>query len=200
MGFAKMTSAAAGWPMGPKDLIRLAALGTAAREPATIDTIGLAIDDIADQLWSPVGDVIASTMEELLKDGALHPLPGHLYETTESGHELLAVLFGRPVGRPGCLLGQVGFHLKLAFIDLAAPDVRHHTLTETIHAYESEIIACEKRCRHCSLRGAFGRLWQDHEAKRLRRDLSLLHTMAAECGGENAATAISDRGASCATH
>ncbi len=202
MGFATVTSTAAGWPMGPKDFIRLAALGTAARQPATVDAICLAIDDIVDQLWMPVGDVVASTIEEMLKDGTLRPLSdrGDLYEITASGHEILGMMFVRPVGRPGCLLGQVGFRLKLAFIDLAAPEVRRHYLTDTIRAYEGEIAACEKRCRHCSIRGTFGRLWQNHETDRLRRDLSLLHDMAAGCGGETAALALADRGVSCATH
>lgn len=189
MGLAVTTAAGAtGRPLGPKDFIWLAALGTAARKAASIDEVCLAIDDIADQRWTPVSEVVANTIGEMLAGGALRPVPGsrESFQTTDAGHEILASMFARPSGRPGCLLGEVGFRLKLAFIDLAPQEARHLYLTHSIRAYEGEIAACEQRCRHCSIQGVFGRLWLDHETDRLRRDLSLLHSIAAECGAVNA--------------
>lgn len=197
MGFASAPST--GRPLEPKDFIWLAALGTAARQPSNIDEICLAIDDIADQRWTPVSDLVANTVADMLADGALRQAPRHAdrFEITEMGQEILAAMFARPVGRPGCLLGEVGFRLKLAFIDLAPAEARHLYLADSIRAYEGEIAACEQRCRHCSVQGRFGRKWLDHETDRLRRDLSLLHTMAAECG---VGPSSSRDGAPCATH
>ncbi|PKU25480.1 hypothetical protein [Telmatospirillum siberiense] len=171
-------------PLGPKEFIWIAALGIAARSPASIDDVCLVIDDVADQRWTPVSDVVASTIAEMLADGALRPShrASETFETTDAGWEILAAMFARPSGRPGCLLGEVGFRLKLAFIDLAPMEARHLYLSDTIRAYEGEIEACEQRCRHCAIQGPFARKWLDHETDRLRSDLSLLHSMAAECG------------------
>lgn len=171
-------------PLGPKEFIWIAALGTAARQPAGIEDICLTIDDIADQRWNPVSDVIVDTVSAMLSDRALRPSVNRpdRFETTDIGLEILASMFARPSGRPGCLLGEVGFRLKLAFADLAPTEARHLYLAETIRAYEGEIAACEQRCRQCSVQGVYARQWLNHETDRLRRDLSLLHSMAAECG------------------
>lgn len=186
MGFAPpSTHSPLGQPLGPREFIWIAALGTAARKPTSIDDICLTIDDIADQRWTPVSDVIAGTVGDMLSDGALrpsHPPHADTFVTTDVGHEMLAAMFARPSGRPGCLLGEVGLRLKLAFIDLAPIESRHLYLTSTIRAYEGEIAACEQRCQLCTIRGPFVRQWLDHETDRLRRDLSVLHSMAAECG------------------
>lgn len=167
-------------PMEPKDFIWLAALGMAAREAVTVDDIWAVIDEIAAPLWTPASAVVESAVEDLLAEGALRLSAPGMVEVTARGRRILSSLFGRPHARPGCPLGQVGLRLKLAFADLTSPEERQHYLALSIRAYEGEIAECERRCQPCSHQGSLGRQWLDHQADRLRRELSLLHSMAAD--------------------
>jgi DNA-binding PadR family transcriptional regulator len=175
--------------MDPRDFIWLTALGTAARAPAEIEDIRTSIDEIAGQLWTPVDEVVVTCLEEMLRSGALRLVATDrgLMETTERGRDTLSLLLTFPLGHPGCQQSRVGHRLKMAFIDLVPPADRRYHLGCAMRACECEIAECERRGQICSTQGAFGRLWLDHEAERLRRDLSQLETMVAQCGGTAAA-------------
>lgn len=187
MGFASAVSAGQG--MGPRDFIWVAALGTAARGPVGLDDIRMALDDIVGQLWTPSGEVVGNCVEEMLRSGAVRLTQNRpeKIETTPQGRETLSVLLSIPFSRSGCLLSQVAHRLKMAFLDLVPESDRRYHLGSAIRACQCEISECERRILACSAQGAFGRLWLDHEAKRLHRDLSLLNAMAVQCGGALAA-------------
>ncbi len=169
--------------MEPKDFIWMAALGTTARAPAGIDDILCAIDDIAGQWWTPVGEVVVACIENLLVDGklALAPQsrPGkERLVITSPGRAVLSQLLSRPLERTGCPLGYVGLHLKLAFLDLLPDDERGAHLHSAIHDCQAEIREWERRCRLCSASGKYGVRWMSHQTSRLRQDLSVLAQMA----------------------
>jgi hypothetical protein len=170
--------------MGPKDFIWLAALGTAARGPASVGDVCLAIDDIAGHLWTPASDVVIGCIEEMLRGGTLRLASDRepLFATTDSGRQAISLLLSHPGAGSSCPLGQVGLRMKLAFIDLVPLAERRRHLSGAIRTCESEIGDCERRCQICSAQGAFGRLWLDHETDRLRHDLSLLQAMMSQCG------------------
>lgn len=168
--------------MAAQDFIWLATLGCACRHGSDLEEVCSVIDDVAGQLWSPVTDVVAACIEEMLRGATLAPLPNQpgFFVTTDTGRQVLSLLLAQPTGPLGCPLGQVGLRLKLAFMDLVPNSERRQTLIKTIVACQSEIRECERRCLICNSQGAYGQLWLRHEADRLRRDLSLLLEMNGE--------------------
>lgn len=166
-------------PMGPSDLLKLAALGITSRSATSAAEIHCAILDITDPFWAPVGDVVADSLSDMVEDGLLRRDGRSGLMATDAGKELLADLFLRPTGRPGCLLERAALRLKLAFIDLAPSEIRRRYLESAIRDYEGEIAACERRCDDCRPAGHFGRQWRQHETERLRGDLSMLRHLVA---------------------
>lgn len=183
MGFIERldTKGVAGREMGSRDFIWLAALGTVARGPATLDDICHAIDVITAGQWLPIGELVTASVEEMVRGGHL-TIPG---QTTPlclglgvRGRETLSLLLAQPIGRPASVFGQVGLRMKLAFLDLVEPDERRSHLDAMITAHADELTMRQSPCDRCPARGSFGELWRSHDMERLRRDLALLRSMA----------------------
>jgi hypothetical protein len=181
MGYVSTLDAAAfGNDLCPRSFILLAVLGIAARRPAAADDICEVIDDLVGEIWTPERVVISKGIRDLLAIEAVRysPLKKGMIETTAKGMEVLSLILALPVARPSCTLGQIGYRLKLAFLDFEAPSERRFQIESSIQAYECEIKNCEKRGSHCSSKGAFGRQWSEHEVNRLRRDVEVLKVLA----------------------
>ena len=133
-------ASASGAKMVAADFIWLAALGTAARGPVTIDDIRSAIDDIAGHLWSPAGDVVANCVDEMVRGGTLGPVAGMrdvppAFATTATGRQMLSLPLAKPIGQPTCPLGRVGLALKLAFVDLVPAAERRHAIRRVVATF-----------------------------------------------------------------
>ncbi len=170
--------------MQARDCLRLAALGNASRMAVTIDDVWVSIEDIAGDLWTPASSVLGDGVSALLDEKALQivgmtPSAEPLLAITETGRGHLTSLLSRPLGRAGCPLSQIGLRLKMAFLDLLPAHQRHLPLSSAIQACEGALAEQERRCALCPAQGRFGRMWQDHETDRLRRDLSTLRDLAA---------------------
>lgn len=167
--------------MGARDFIWLAALGTVARGPATLDDICHAIDVITTGQWLPVGELVTASVDEMIRGG-------HLTVSSQTepqslglgirGRETLSLLLAQSIGRPASVFGQVGLRMKLAFLDLVEPGERRCHLDAMIVAHADELSLRQSPCDHCPARGSFGELWRSHDMERLRRDLALLRSMA----------------------
>lgn len=183
MGSQRLIRTGAAEQMGPRDFIQLAGLGTAARAPATFDDIRSAIDDIVGHLWTPVTEVVAGCVEDLMRNGCLQVLADHrsgerLLAVTASGQQYLGLLLARPTECPLCPSGQVGLRLKIAFIDLLPEAERRHHLENIACLYERELVEWSRRCASCPRQGGLGRMWLDIESDRLHREIKLLRRMA----------------------
>lgn len=172
--------------MGARDFIWLAALGTAARGPASLDDICQAIDVITTGQWLPVGELVTASVEEMIRGGHL-TIPSRADPFAiglgKRGRETLSLLLAQPIGRPASVFGQVGLRMKLAFLDLVEPGERRSHLDAMIGAHEDELSRRQSPCDHCPARGSFGDLWRSHDLERLRRDLALLRSMAGMAAG-----------------
>jgi DNA-binding PadR family transcriptional regulator len=168
--------------MGARDFIDLAALGAAARVSADFGDIRSAIGDIVGHLWTPVSEVIAGCLEDLVRTGCLQAADNRfdqlVFTITETGWQRLRLLLAQPTDCPICPLGQVGLKLKLAFIDLAPVSERRHYLEKIVCIYERELGGWVRRCGSCPRQGALGRMWLDVETDRLQREIAMLRNMA----------------------
>jgi hypothetical protein len=171
-------SAFAARRMEAADFIWIAALGTAARGPATTQDICAAIDDIAGHLWTPVFDVVIGCIAEMTRGGRLCRVAGDAFVTTASGRNALGLLLAHPVNHPACPLAQVGLRFKLAFLDLAPAERRRDCVDQAVAAYETALAAGRDRPRPT---GAFDRLWRDNDDLRFTRELATLKSIAAAC-------------------
>jgi DNA-binding PadR family transcriptional regulator len=167
--------------MEARDFIDLAALGSAARVPADFGDICSAIDDIVGHLWTPVSEVVAGCIENLVRTACLQTTnnsPDELVFTiTETGWQRLRLLLAQPTDCPICPLGQVGLKLKLAFIDLTSTSERKRHLENIVCIYERELSGWVRRCGSCPRQGALGRMWLDVETDRLQREIMMLRRM-----------------------
>ncbi|MBC7907058.1 MAG: hypothetical protein H7Y60_09975 [Rhodospirillaceae bacterium] len=165
--------------MGARDFIWLAALGTVARGPATLEDICHAIDVITTGQWLPVGELVTASVEEMIRGGHLTTSSQDKPMTLSvRGHETLSLLLAQPIGRPASVFGQVGLRMKLAFLDLVEAGERRCHLDAMIAAHADELSRRQSPCESCAARGSFGELWRSHDMERLRRDLTLLRSMA----------------------
>ena len=181
MGYVTTRDATAfGNDLCPRSFILLAVLGICARSPANTDDICEVIDDLVGETWTPPRDIISNGTQDLLALEALRisKLKKRCLETTPKGMEIMSLILALPVARPSCALGQIGYRLKLAFLDFEAPSERRFQIESSIQAYECEIAECERRGRNCSAKGIFGRQWSEHEVDRLRRDVDVLKALA----------------------
>lgn len=165
--------------MEARDFICLAALGTARRGAATRDDVCMAIDDIAGHLWTPVVEVVVGCIEDLLQGGALAAYgAGDRFITTGRGEEALSLLLALPIAHPACPLAQVALRLKLAFVDLVAPELRRRCMEQAAAAYQRALDGQARACGGCGAQGLFGRLWRDRDGERMERELATLRTIA----------------------
>ncbi len=166
--------------MGARDFIWLACLGSAARGPASLGDMAQAIDVITAGQWLPVGELVSASVEEMARGNHLKATHGG-YTLTRRGRETLSLLMAQPLARPASVFGQVGLRMKLAFLDLAEPGERHSHLQGMIEGYEEELARRQTPCQGTA-GGSFGELWRCHDIERLRRDLTLLRSMASGLG------------------
>lgn len=166
--------------MGARDFIWLAALGTAARGNARLEDICVAIDLITQGQWLPIGDLVAASVDEMVRGAHLQPVLGGepRLRITPRGRQTLSLLLAQPTGRPTSVFGLVGLRMKLAFLDLAEEGERHAHFQTLIDLYEEELGRCMAPEAHAGARGSFGDMWRNHDIDRLRRDVALLRRMA----------------------
>lgn len=171
--------------MGTRDFIWLATLGTAARDPAELEGICRAIDVITQGQWLPIGDLVAASVDEMVRGGHLQPVLGNelRLRLTPRGRQTLSLLLAQPIARPISVFGQVGLRMKLAFLDLAEAGERRAHFDSLIGQYDEELSRCLSPDESCRARGSFGDLWRSHDIDRLRRDIALLRRMAAMAAG-----------------
>jgi len=171
--------------MGARDFIWLAALGSSARGPATLEDICHAIDVITLGQWLPVGELVMASVDEMSRGGHLQPAPGpeQRLRPTRRGRETLSMLLAQPLARPASVFGQVGLRMKLAFLDLVAAEERRAVLDTLIAQFEDELARRQRGEDACPARGSFGDLWRGHDVERIRRDIALLRSMAGMSGG-----------------
>lgn len=174
--------------MGARDFIWLAALGTAAREPARLEDVCQAIDVITLGQWLPVGELVTASVDEMVRGGHLQPAAGRpaLLRPTARGRETLSLLLAQPIARPTSVFGQVGLRMKLAFLDLVEAGERRAHLDGLIGQFEDELLRRQSGEDRCTARGSFGDLWRSHDIERIRRDIALLRSMAGMAGGAGA--------------
>lgn len=182
-GFFQGYASVSGQVLQARDLLRLAALGGASRMAVTADDIWVSIEDMVGDLWLPAGSVLADAICTLLEEGALHSGTTTVHSEplltiTDSGRNLLASLLSRPIGRSGCPLSRTSLRLKIAYLDLLPAPQRQLPLTSAIASCEEALAEQERRTTLCPAQGRFGRMWQDHEIDRLRRDLTSLRALA----------------------
>lgn len=171
--------------MGARDFIWLAALGTAARGNARLEDVCAAIDLITQGQWLPIGDLVAASVDEMVRGAHLQPVPGGeaRLRITPRGRQTLSLLLAQPIGRPTSVFGQVGLRMKLAFLDLAEEGERRVHFDSLIGLYEEELGRCATPEERSGARGSFGDLWRSHDIDRLRRDVALLRRMASMAAG-----------------
>ncbi|MBI5165560.1 MAG: hypothetical protein HY985_16860 [Magnetospirillum sp.] len=168
--------------METRDVIWLAALGTAARRPARMDDVCRTIDSVAAGPWRPVPELVIGCVEEMIRGGHLEAdagRPDPELRLMDHGRGTLALLLGLATARPSSPLGQVALRLKLAFLDLVEAPERGCILDEAIATYKLEVSEFENRCRDCIADGCFGALWRAGDGERLRQELDLLQRIAA---------------------
>lgn len=164
-----------------KDMIWIAALGSACRFPVRSEEIRATILTVCGALWKPVDSLVVNAIEEMIRAGHLRqsrPEDESRFTTTSQGKDVLRYLLCVPAQRPGVLLGQAGHRLKLAFIDLLPFSERRRQLQSAVAAHETELAVRRAQCADCQLRGAYGRLWFEHDCERLTCDIALLRSMA----------------------
>lgn len=166
--------------MGARDFIWLAALGTAARGNARLEHVCAAIDLITQGQWLPIGDLVAASVDEMVRGGHLQPVLGGepRLRITPRGRQIMSLLLAQPIGRPTSVFGQVGLRMKLAFLDLADEGERRAHFQSLIDLYEEELSRYGASETRTAARGNFGDLWHSHDIDRLRRDVALLRRMA----------------------
>ncbi|MGE5477712.1 MAG: hypothetical protein ACM3Q1_13720 [Bacteroidales bacterium] len=169
--------------MGTRDFIWLAALGTAARGPATLEDVCHAIDVITHGQWLPIGDLVAASVDEMVRGGHLQAAAGARLRLTQRGRQTLSLLLGQPIARPSSVFGQVGLRLKLAFLDLAEEGERRLHFDSLIAIHEEELARSQSPEEQNAARGSFGDLWRSHDIDRVRRDVALLRRMAGMAAG-----------------
>jgi hypothetical protein len=177
LGRISIASAADRREMGTRDFIWLAALGTAARGPATLEDVCHAIDVITHGQWLPIGDLVAASVDEMVRGGHLQAATGTRLRLTQRGRQILSLLLGQPIARPSSVFGQVGLRLKLAFLDLAEEGERRQHIDSLIAIHEEELARSLSPEDQSAARGSFGDLWRSHDIDRTRRDVALLRRM-----------------------
>lgn len=166
--------------MGARDFIWLAALGTAAREPATLDDICQSIDTITRGQWLPVGELIAASVEEMVRGAHLQRAGSgqDRVRLTPHGRQTLSLLLAQPIARPASVFGQVGLRMKLAFLDLAEEGERRLHFSTLIRLHEEELARSRAAADQVSSCGPYAGMWHDQDTDRLRRDIAVLRRMA----------------------
>lgn len=169
-----------GRPLGPGDLIWLAALGSATRSASSAESVCHCIETVAAGLWSPSPQLVCDCLDEMARARHLRFFRNgrqDLFAVTPQGRGILSLMLGQPMERPSTTLGQVALRLKLAFLDLASPDDRTLHLTDMIAAHEAELASRPTACGACHAPGCFGRMWSEHHTDTLRREINLLRKM-----------------------
>lgn len=180
LGRIHMTTASDRREMGTRDFIWLAALGSAARGPAGLDGICRAIDVITHGQWLPIGDLVAASVDEMVRGGHLQPIlnPELHLRLTARGRQTLSLLLAQPIARPTSVFGQVGLRLKLAFLDLAEEGERRQHFRMLIDLYQEELGRSQTPAAGDIARGSYGELWRSHDIDRLHREIGLLRRLA----------------------
>lgn len=184
MGHARadrFTFAGSSRPMGAGDIIWLTALGIAARGATTAAAVQACLVDIAAGQWAPSDQLVCDCLDEMARARHLSFFSDgrhHLFHITLQGRGILAMMLSLPIDRPGAPLGQMATRVKLAFLDLAEPADQRRQLAHLIERHREELQGLPRSCTACHApTGCFGRLWSDHRADGLRRDLDLLERM-----------------------
>ncbi|OIR02331.1 hypothetical protein GALL_154880 [mine drainage metagenome] len=165
-----------------QDLLAIAALGTAARQPVTQQDMRDAIEEIAGHLWVPAFDSLQAVVERLLRRGQLVASGGQAahYLTTSSGLERLCRLLALDYSHPGCLISQVGMRLGMAFLDLIPAPRRRGYLQSSLHHCDRQLREWQRRSALCRAQGALGRRWLDQDGRRLGQERHMLQAMLAD--------------------
>lgn len=167
--------------MTPGSAILLAALGAASRMGVTQDEIGQIIQFLSQPSWEPSTSLIDEAVHELVKEQHLTgqpPLRGEpRFVPTASGLSSFRRLMLTRIGHVPSPFGQACLRIKLAFIDLLAPNDRSQLLEIVARNFERELIQRRNRRPPFQI-GLFGQSWRDQETEHLRRDLVQMRTYA----------------------
>lgn len=165
--------------MTAKDYIHMALLGAAERGPLATDDAPGMVQALAGRNWVPSLQMILDGIDDLVADGLLNTVNrAEVLALTAEGRQKLRRLLAQPLPAPVSAFGRVGLRLKLAFIDLATPEIRRRQLDAALRACECEIASRATRCPAWDLNGPFGRAWLDHQVDGLEELAGLLRRMA----------------------
>jgi DNA-binding PadR family transcriptional regulator len=165
--------------MTARDYIWLAVLGAVERAPLSMDDAVQAVGALAGQAWTPVQQLVFDAIDQMLEDGLLNPVERSMrLAITGEGRRRLQDLLTQPLAAPLSSFGQVGIRLKLAFLDLAPPAMRHRQIDAILRSCDCEIASRTASCAAWSLNGILGRVWLDHQVDALEEMAEVLRRMA----------------------